>query len=262
MHAHASLLFYSRPALPSEAICTASAPGSFCAAGTQLLVHRTSAAVRSLSQENAGLDPNTQLVPTAGGGWSKPEEPPPPPEAPADSASPLTAGSTWGSAQSRSAAAPWQPPADPATPAATVIPFKVRSGLDRRRLNPSEYPSLEAAGKKSALVAQLALNTAPTSALLGPPSGLVRAWHYFLHQHDANSFSFAVRPRTPAFCFANANLSAFEPTLMHLPQCVTKRRPVHPNLTHIMPLRPQDTSGRNWDDEDRVAPARPPSADW
>lgn len=88
-------------------------------------------------------------------------------------ASPLTAGSTWGSAQSRSAAAPWQPPADPAAPAAAVLPFKLRSGFDRRRLNPSEYPSLEAAGRKSALVAQLALTKAPTSALLGPPSGLV-----------------------------------------------------------------------------------------
>jgi hypothetical protein len=54
-----------------------------------------------------------------------------------------------------------------------VLPFKLRSGFDRRRLNPSEYPSLEAAGKKSALVAQLALTKAPTSALLGPPSGLV-----------------------------------------------------------------------------------------
>lgn len=131
-------------------------------------------------QENAGLDPTTQLVPTAGGGWSKPEESAQP-EAPANDASPLTAGSTWGSAQSRSAAAPWQPPADPAAPAAAILPFKLRSGFDRRRLNPSEYPSLEAAGRKSALVAQLALNKAPTSALLGPPSGLVSFVAHILH---------------------------------------------------------------------------------
>ena len=148
------------------------------------------------AQENAGLDPNTQLVPTAGGGWSKPEEPAQP-EAPANDASPLTAGSTWGSAQSRSAAAPWQPPADPAAPPAVVLPFKLRSGFDRRRLNPSEYPSLEAAGKKSALVAQLALAKAPTSALLGPPSGLVSGQSYFccnrLPGHSSTDLQIACR---------------------------------------------------------------------
>lgn len=35
---------------------------------------------------------------------------------------------------------------------------------------------------------------------------------------------------------------------------------VYPTFAAPLPL--QDTSGRNWDDEDRVAPARPPSADW
>lgn len=125
-------------------------------------------------QENAGLDPNTQLVPAAGGGWLKAEEPPPTPQpSQAAEASPIPTGSTWGSAQSRSAAAPWQAP-DPAGPPAAPVPYSVRSATDRRRLNPSEYPTLETAGTKSALVAQLSATRAPVSALLGPSSGPVR----------------------------------------------------------------------------------------
>lgn len=125
------------------------------------------------AQENAGLDPNTQLVPAAGGGWLKAEEPPPQPQPsqPAE-VSPIPNSSTWGSSQSRSAAAPWQAP-DSAGPPAAAVPYRVRSASDRRRLNPSEYPTLETAGSKPIYVAPLSANRSQTSALLGPVSGPV-----------------------------------------------------------------------------------------
>lgn len=84
-------------------------------------------------QEHAGNDPNTQLVPSGGGGsgWSKPEEPAPAP-APEIKQPALTAGSTWASsAGPRPPAAGWGGPG-PLPPG-------------ERRLNPEEYPSLAAA---------------------------------------------------------------------------------------------------------------------
>jgi len=78
------------------------------------------------SQEHAGNDPTTQLVPTSGGSgtWTKPEE-----------ETPLTVSSTWGSG-------PWQPPTSSA-------PEPVRGQADRT-LNPAEYPSLAASVKAEA----------------------------------------------------------------------------------------------------------------
>ena len=85
-------------------------------------------------QENAGNDPNTQIVPAgSGSGWQKVEESPP---APADPKTALTAGSTWASTQSKDSG--WQPP----TPAISSLP-PPRPGSGR--LNPHEYPSLSAA---------------------------------------------------------------------------------------------------------------------
>lgn len=80
------------------------------------------------SQEHAGNDPTTQLVPTSGGSgtWTKPEE-----------ETPLTVSSNWASSSG-----PWQPPA-------TVAPVPaqpVRVPVDRM-LNPAEYPTLGASSK-------------------------------------------------------------------------------------------------------------------
>ena len=96
-------------------------------------------------QENAGNDPNTQIVPSGTGtSWQKVEEAPP---APADPKTALTAGSTWASTQSRESG--WQPPA----PAISTLP-PPRPGS--RRLNPHEYPSLSAAasGRQQSLPKQ------------------------------------------------------------------------------------------------------------
>jgi hypothetical protein len=85
-------------------------------------------------QENAGNDPNTQIVPSgSGSSWQRVEESAP---APADPKTALTAGSTWASTQSKDSG--WQPPA----PAVSSLP-PPRPGP--RRLNPHEYPSLSAA---------------------------------------------------------------------------------------------------------------------
>jgi hypothetical protein len=87
------------------------------------------------SQENAGNDPNTQIVPSgSGSSWQKVEEPAPAPADPRQSA--LTVGSTWASSQNRESG--WQPPA----PQLQTLPAP-RAGV--RRLNPHEYPSLSAA---------------------------------------------------------------------------------------------------------------------
>ena len=97
------------------------------------------------SQENAGNDPNTQIVPSGSGtSWQKVEEAPP---APADPKTALTAGSTWASTQSKESG--WQPPA----PAISSLP-PPRPGS--RRLNPHEYPSLSAAasGRQQSLPKQ------------------------------------------------------------------------------------------------------------
>ena len=96
-------------------------------------------------QENAGNDPNTQIVPSGSGtSWQKVEEAPP---APADPKTALTAGSTWASTQSKESG--WQPPA----PAISSLP-PPRPGS--RRLNPHEYPSLSAAasGRQQSLPKQ------------------------------------------------------------------------------------------------------------
>ena len=86
-------------------------------------------------QENAGNDPNTQIVPSGGGTkWQKVEEPQPAPADPRQSS--LTAGSTWASTQGRDSG--WQPSAPPFQ----ALP-PPRPGT--RRLNPHEYPSLSAA---------------------------------------------------------------------------------------------------------------------
>lgn len=86
-------------------------------------------------QENAGNDPNTQIVPSgSGSSWQKVEEQAPPPADPRQSA--LTVGSTWASEKSRESG--WQPPA----PQIQTLP-PPRAGA--RRLNPHEYPSLSAA---------------------------------------------------------------------------------------------------------------------
>ena len=96
-------------------------------------------------QENAGNDPNTQIVPSGSGtSWQKVEEASP---APADPKTALTAGSTWASTQSKDSG--WQPPA----PAISSLP-PPRPGS--RRLNPHEYPSLSAAasGRQQSLPKQ------------------------------------------------------------------------------------------------------------
>ena len=96
-------------------------------------------------QENAGNDPNTQIVPSgSGSSWQRVEESAP---APADPKTALTAGSTWASTQSKDSG--WQPPA----PAVSSLP-PPRPGL--RRLNPHEYPSLSAAasGRQQSLPKQ------------------------------------------------------------------------------------------------------------
>ncbi|KAK9916331.1 hypothetical protein WJX75_001307 [Coccomyxa subellipsoidea] len=89
----------------------------------------------SLRKENAGNDPNTQIVPSgSGASWQKVEEPAPTPADLRQTA--LSAGSTWASTQSRDSG--WQPPA----PQLQALP-PPRPGS--RRLNPHEYPSLSAA---------------------------------------------------------------------------------------------------------------------
>ncbi len=96
-------------------------------------------------QENAGNDPNTQIVPSgSGSSWQRVEESAP---APADPKTALTAGSTWASTQSKDSG--WQPPA----PAITTLP-PPRPGS--RSLNPHEYPSLSAAasGRQQSLPKQ------------------------------------------------------------------------------------------------------------
>ena len=96
-------------------------------------------------QENAGNDPNTQIVPSgSGSSWQRVEESLP---APADPKTALTAGSTWASTQSKDSG--WQPPA----PAISSLP-PPRPGS--RRLNPHEYPSLSAAasGRQQSLPKQ------------------------------------------------------------------------------------------------------------
>lgn len=93
----------------------------------------------SLKKEHAGNDPTTQIVPSGtGGGWSKPEEQAGQP----DSRQPaLTAASTWASSQGL------QP--RPGVPefASSYTSGRGSSLSDKRRLNPAEYPSLEAAAK-------------------------------------------------------------------------------------------------------------------
>lgn len=86
-------------------------------------------------QENAGNDPNTQLVPSGGGGgWQKPESVK---EEGEEQAPIITAASSWASAPSSSGVPSWQPPQ----------PFPVASSTTAkpRSLNPHEYPSLSAA---------------------------------------------------------------------------------------------------------------------
>ncbi len=95
------------------------------------------------SQEHAGNDPTTQLVPASsgsGGTWTKPEEQDVPP---GQQPSSIAAVSTWAS-QPRQASVvqgPWQPSGAP----------RGQSGsASDRLLNPEEYPSL-ASAKESAL---------------------------------------------------------------------------------------------------------------
>ena len=130
----------------------------------------------SLRRENAGNDPSTQIVPAGNtGGWTKPVVPS---AAASDTKEvPLAASSTWGSSAARSAAAPWQPPnsARSAPPAHSSGAFQPRAPiLDRRRLNPAEYPSLDvAATAKAALAAQLAIRS---SALVSHSSSQVQEY--------------------------------------------------------------------------------------
>lgn len=125
-------------------------------------------------QENAGNDPSTQIVPVGNnGGWTKPESAPSA-AVPDTREVPLAATSTWGSTAARSAAAPWQPPdATISAPPALASELHRTGGsvVDRRRLNPAEYPSLDAAATaKAALAAQLAIRS---SALVSRPRSQV-----------------------------------------------------------------------------------------
>lgn len=109
----------------------------------------------------------------SGGGWTKPDSPAPA-SVPDTREAPAAAAATWGSAAARSAAAPWQPPDASISPPPTVAAILGYKGpgpvVDRRRLNPSEYPSLDATvSAKTALAAQLARS----SALISGPSSKV-----------------------------------------------------------------------------------------
>lgn len=88
-----------------------------------------------LLQENAGNDPNTQLVPSGGGGgWQKPENAK---EEVEEQAPIITAGSSWASAPSSSGVPSWQPP--------QPFPVAASAAARPRSLNPHEYPSLSVA---------------------------------------------------------------------------------------------------------------------
>ena len=90
---------------------------------------------RLLLQENAGNDPNTQLVPSGGaGGWQKPDSVK---EEAEEQAPIITAGSSWASAPSSSGVPSWQPP--------QPFPVAAATAVRPRNLNPHEYPSLLAA---------------------------------------------------------------------------------------------------------------------
>ena len=125
-------------------------------------------------QENAGNDPSTQIVPTgSGGGWTKPE-PPAPASVPDAGEVPVAPAAKWGSAAARSAAAPWQPPDASVSPPPNIAASVGYKGpgpvVDRRRLSPAEYPSLDATvSAKAAITAQLARS----SALISGPSSKV-----------------------------------------------------------------------------------------
>lgn len=101
-----------------------------------------------ISQEHAGNDPNTQLVPSGTGSssWTaKPEE-----TNVNDGQPSITANATWAS-QPRPAApaAPagaWQPPTAPTAPTS----HRGSSYPVDRHLNPEEFPSLAATAKASA----------------------------------------------------------------------------------------------------------------
>ena len=110
------------------------------------------------TQEHAGNDPSTQIVPsgTGSGGWSKPEEPAPPPqpEAPPRPSAITTSGSSWANAAQTSQQ---QRPAPPtafqqqqgaAWVAATAGPLGLKPSYPvDRHLNPEEYPSLAATAR-------------------------------------------------------------------------------------------------------------------
>lgn len=105
----------------------------------------------SLKKEHAGNDPTTQIVPS-GGGWSRPTEQQ---QATGYVRQPaLSTGSTW--AASQPGPQPVRPPLGADLPGSVLNPVTVRSsaasslpgpGAGGRRLNPAEYPSLEAAAK-------------------------------------------------------------------------------------------------------------------
>ena len=93
-------------------------------------------ALKLVLQENAGNDPNTQLVPSGGtGGWQKPDSK----EDAVDETAPiLAAGSSWASGPQTSSGVPsWQPP--------QPFPVAAATATAPRSLNPHEYPSLSAA---------------------------------------------------------------------------------------------------------------------
>jgi len=118
-------------------------------------------------QENAGNDPNTQLVPSGGtGGWQKPDIKE---EAVDETAPIIAAGSSWASGPQISSGVPsWQPPQPfPVAAAATPTP---------RSLNPHEYPSLTAA-------ASTKQSSAPKQAVSHMPSGsqvCAQPWHPYM----------------------------------------------------------------------------------